>query len=84
MCYLYILKSLKDRKYYVGITSNLNARLEYHNKGMVKSTRNRKPFDIIYNEKHVTMSEARKREKYLKSYKGSGEKLKIIENCGIV
>lgn len=84
MCHLYILKSLKDKKYYVGITSNFSKRLEYHNNGYVKSTKNRRPFSLIYSEEYASMSEARIREKYLKSYKGSKEKLTIIENCVIV
>jgi putative endonuclease len=82
--YLYILKSLKDGNHYVGITNNLKNRLEYHNKGKVKSTKGRLPFEIIYTEKYVSISEARKREVYLKSYKGSKDKMNIIENCKLI
>jgi hypothetical protein len=34
---------------------------------------------MIYSEGYGTCSEARKREKYLKSYTGSREKLSIVE-----
>jgi putative endonuclease len=84
MHYLYILRSKKDGNHYVGITSDLEKRLKYHNSGQVRSTKRRIPFNIIYSEKFDSVVEARVREVYLKSYKGSGEKFKIIENCGIV
>ena len=79
MYYVYILKSLKDNEYYVGLTSNIENRLEYHNKGRVKSTKHRTPFKIVYSEQFFIRKEARDREKYLKSYKGSKEKLGILE-----
>ncbi|MCC7469978.1 MAG: GIY-YIG nuclease family protein [Bacteroidetes bacterium] len=79
--FLYILKSNKDNGYYVGITGNLNNRLNYHNKGRVKSTKSRIPFEIIYTETFSSILEARNREKYLKSYKGSKEKLDIIDKA---
>lgn len=78
--FVYILKSLRDDGYYVGMTKDLMARLTYHNKGLVRSTKNRVPFIMVYNEKFETRGEAREREKYLKSYKGSKEKLSILEN----
>ena len=77
--YLYILKSLKDNNYYVGITSNIDKRLKQHNSGKTISTKHRRPFILIYSEKHASRTLAREREKFLKSYKGVAEKRKIIE-----
>lgn len=85
--YVYILKSLKDSGYYVGLTSDIEKRLTYHNSGWVRSTKHRKPFELIYKEEYYSRTLAREREVYLKSYKGSKDKLTIIENnnhCGIV
>lgn len=79
--YVYILKSLKDNKHYVGITTDLESRLSYHNNGKVRSTKSRIPFIMIYSEKHNSRVEARKREIYLKSYRGCKEKRCIIDNC---
>ncbi|MBW2002971.1 MAG: GIY-YIG nuclease family protein [Deltaproteobacteria bacterium] len=31
--FVYIIRSLKDRSYYIGSTQNLSARLERHNQG---------------------------------------------------
>mgnify|MGYP001607340260 CR=1 FL=1 len=77
MFYVYILKSLKDGKLYIGFTSNLEKRIAKHNSGASKSTRNRLPLQLIYHEKHDTKREALIRERKIKSYKG-GEALKEL------
>jgi len=78
MYYVYILKSLKDNKLYIGQTSNLKGRIYRHNAGKVKSTKSRKPLKIVYREIFSTRSEAIRRESYIKSLKGDLEKkLKI-------
>jgi putative endonuclease len=48
--YAYILKSLKDGKYYYGHTQDIDERLVKHNTGKVKSTKARRPFIIHYFE----------------------------------
>lgn len=64
---VYAIKS-KIRKYiYVGMTSNIEERIERHNKGYEKTTRAYRPFELIYTEDQATREEARKREKYFKS-----------------
>ena len=68
--FVYVLKSLKDQKYYIGETADIQARLEFHNKGLQRSTKNRTPFELVYIEEFETRSEALKREKQLKSWKG--------------
>ncbi len=81
---LYIIKSLKNLKYYVGISKNASNRLNEHNKGKVKSTKNGIPWKLIYIEKCEDLKSARKREIFLKSYRGVREKRSIINNSGIV
>lgn len=44
----YILQSIKSNKYYVGHTHDVVKRLARHNKGMVKSTRNKGPWVLVY------------------------------------
>lgn len=78
--YVYILQSLKDKKFYIGSTSDLNKRLIYHNKGKNRSTKYRAPFIRVYSEEYTSKSEAIKREYHLKSPKGFLEKKSIIEN----
>lgn len=64
--WVYILKSLKDNKLYIGSTNNLKKRLLEHNNGNVFSTKYRKPFILIYYEAYKAEKDARKREKNLK------------------
>ena len=70
--YVYVLQSLKDRKWYTGFTSNLKMRIEYHNNGLNKSTKDRRPLKLIYFEGYLNKTDAVKRETFLKS--GSGKK----------
>jgi len=67
MWYVYALKSCVDNHLYIGISQNIDSRLKQHNSGTTKSTRSRRPFEIIYQEKCGERMAARNREKYLKS-----------------
>ena len=70
MFFSYILKSLKDGRYYYGSTKEIETRLKKHNKGDVKSTKNRRPLVLHYFEEFGTRSEAFKREQFYKSIAG--------------
>jgi len=67
MDFVYAIKSLKDGRVYVGISTNLQRRLSEHNHGYVFSTKGFCPWELIYKEQVINRKEARKREKYLKS-----------------
>ena len=70
MYYIYVLESKKDKKLYIGHTNDLKERLAYHNKGFVKSTMNRRPFELVYYEASYDLRDVTKREKYLKTTYG--------------
>ena len=70
MFYVYILQSLKDKKLYIGYSSDLKRRLKEHKTGGSKSTKSRLPFRLIYYEAHFSPKDARRREKYFKTDKG--------------
>src|SRR5437660_9136066 len=65
--YVYVLRSLVDQQFYVGLTSTLAARLRMHNAGLVSSTKLRAPFELVYWEGCLNRSDAAQREKYLKT-----------------
>ena len=68
---IYVLKSLKNGKRYVGYTGkSAEQRLLEHNSGSNTFTRQNGPFVLIYTEEYRTKIEAMKREKSLKSGKG--------------
>ena len=68
--YVYILQSKKDSKYYIGETTDVAARLLYHNSGRQRSTKNRIPFVLILVEQFENREAALLREKQIKSWKG--------------
>jgi putative endonuclease len=70
MYYVYVLRSQMDGKLYVGYTSNLRGRFRKHQNGEVTSTRFRRPFELIFYEAYKSMSDAKRREKYLKTSNG--------------
>lgn len=70
MFYTYILLSEKDGKMYTGYTKDLQLRFEQHGKGLVPSTKDRRPLKLVYYEACLNQQDATHREKYLKSYKG--------------
>ena len=70
MYYTYVLHSMKDDKFYFGYTKNLKQRFEQHEKGLVESTKHRRPLKLIYYEACIDRSDATHREKYFKTYHG--------------
>jgi putative endonuclease len=70
MYYVYVLRSKTDRRFYVGYTADLRKRVEQHSDGIVESTRNRRPLELIYYEACVKQQDALHREKYLKTAYG--------------
>jgi putative endonuclease len=76
--WVYILQSEKDGKYYIGMTSNPENRLTFHNMGLQRSTRHRIPFKMIYKEKQPDKTTAIKREQQIKRYKGGAAFKKLL------
>jgi putative endonuclease len=54
----------------LAVLSNLLSRLENHAKGLVTSTRHRRPLVLIYQEEYEDKYEAFQRERSLKTAKG--------------
>ena len=70
MFYTYILQSQKNKELYIGYSSDLKKRLKEHNQGLNFSTKRYIPWGIIYYEACVEESDAKRREKYLKTTQG--------------
>jgi len=66
MFFMYVLKSAKEHKLYVGSTSNIRRRIKEHNSGLVESTKYRRPLKLVYVEGYAGEEEARRRERNLK------------------
>ena len=69
MFYVYVLKSKKDEKYYIGFTTDLKNRHNEHCLGKVRATFYRRPLELIYYECYKNRKIAQKRERQLKGGK---------------
>ena len=79
MYYVYIIKSLNRNYSYIGVTSDISKRIKEHNNGCSKSTKPYRPFMLAHEEEYKTLSEARKREWFLKCTPQGGKlKRKIL------
>ena len=80
MHYVYILKSLKDQRLYIGRTDHVQERLFEHARGHVASTHYRRPLTLIYFEAYRDELDAKEREHNLKksgsSYIGLKKRIK--------
>jgi putative endonuclease len=64
---VYAIKSNNRNYIYVGMSNNLERRLDEHNQRQNKSTKAYAPFTLLYSESFDSRSDARVKEKYLKS-----------------
>ena len=75
MFHVYILRSLRNGKLYVGHTDDVRRRLAEHNSGRGgRFTRQQGPWELLHSEPHPDRSSAARRERYLKSVAGWREK----------
>jgi putative endonuclease len=76
--FIYMLKC-SDGTFYIGISTDINRRLEEHNnsKKGASYTRGRRPVELIYQEGPMTRSSALKREIEMKKMKRE-DKEKLI------
>ena len=68
MYYIYVLQSEKDGNFYTGFSKDLKQRFEELEKGLVNSTKDRRPLTLIYYEACIDRNDATKREKYFKTH----------------
>ncbi len=66
---VYVLRSERNGRFYIGCPSDLETRLSTHNAGAVKATRYLRPWTVVYTEPCVDLTAARKREWQLKQLK---------------
>lgn len=79
MAYVYILQSLKNNKFYIGSTTDLQRRLDEHNSGHSPYTKNNLPFKLVFQQIYPNLVDARKVESWLKRLKSRIILEQIIE-----
>jgi len=70
MKYSYVLLRERDSEFYIGSTGDLRERLQQHNRGRVRSTAYQRPLRLIYYEGCLSVEDARRRERCLKTGRG--------------
>ncbi|MHB1279051.1 MAG: GIY-YIG nuclease family protein [Bacteroidia bacterium] len=75
--YVYILR-MRNGKFYVGYTVNINERLKRHEKGQCIYTRSKLPIKLVWYGVFSDRYKAYKFEKYLKSGSGRAFALKRL------
>ncbi|MBI4394778.1 MAG: GIY-YIG nuclease family protein [Candidatus Omnitrophica bacterium] len=64
--YVYLLRSVKTGRFYLGWTTDLNRRFQEHNLGKSSYTRSRGPWELINYELYQSVQSAKNRERALK------------------
>ncbi len=71
MYHVYVLRSLKNGKRYVGLTSqDVQRRFYQHQHGTDIWTRHNGPFELVHAEPFTDRASAQRRERFLKSGHG--------------
>ena len=78
--YIYILKSLKNGRFYIGSTNDIERRLNEHNSGKSTYTSFSRPFKLIFSQEFDNLTIARKVEYKLKQFKSKKVIINIIES----
>ena len=78
--FVYILESEIDKTLYIGQTNNISERIKKHNKGLVKSTKAKRPYQLCYFEEFKTRADAMKREWDIKKSYNSERRRKLISS----
>ena len=80
--YMYILKSERNNRYYIGSTNDLERRLMEHSKGQAKATARLIPLKLVYQEEYSDLLDARRRENQIKKWKSRKMIEELILNMG--
>lgn len=75
---VYILRSKRDKSMYVGYSQDVKKRVTEHHKGRVRSTKDKRPLELIYCELYQNQKDAMQRERYFKTGWGRNYIKKIL------
>ena len=75
-CHIYIL-FCNQKTYYVGITDNVERRLDEHSRGYSNFTKKFSDIRLVYTESYSTRQEAEARERQLKGWSVAKKKALI-------
>ena len=74
-----MLRSIPTGRHYIGMTSDVERRLNEHNTKKGRWTSNFQPWEVVALERFPTRSEAVHREAFLKSRAGIADRQRLFE-----
>ena len=80
MACVYILQSLRDGRFYIGSTADLEKRTKHHFGGFTPSTKRFGRIEFVFSQEYQTLKEARMIEKRLKNLKRRDYIEKIVSD----
>jgi len=76
--YVYAIQSNVKHWVYIGLTKDVNNRVERHNSGRERTTKSYRPFQLIFVQEYSDRKSARDAEKYLKIRNNKESLLELI------
>lgn len=80
MAFVYILKSERDGRYYVGSTTDINRRFKQHQENSHSTSKRMGPFRLEFYQEYPSLNIARSIENRIKRFKRRDFIEKIIRN----
>ena len=80
--YVYVLRSIPTGRHYIGMSSDVERRLQEHNTKTGRWTSSLKPWELIALEMFESRGEAGNRERFLKSRAGLAERQSLYGQLG--
>ncbi len=77
--YVYIIRSQKDGRFYIGQTHNLERRIEQHNQGQSGYTKKYLPWELFAYKTYETRKDAMRNEKKIKNLKSRKRVMEFIQ-----
>ena len=68
--WVYVVWSDACRRFYIGVTDDVERRVRQHNEGISRWTRGRGPWRLVWQQRCADLGEARRLENRLKRQKG--------------
>lgn len=78
--YFYILQFYIDQGWFIGETSDLRKRFKQHQNGEVTSTKYRGSFRLLFYECFINKTDAKARERFMKSGFGRAQMKKVLQH----
>ena len=78
MFYTYIIRNSSNKRFYIGVTKDLQRRIQQYNRSKQRSITHFGRYELVLYEKYDTLKAARFREGQIKSYKGGNAFKKLL------